>query len=121
MLDAADQLRGNLARAFDDFGQVKAEILDADAKRVGMFDEIDNFRRAQQSLGRNTSPVQTNPAKIIALDQRDLQPKLRRAYRRDIATGSAADDDKICLRHDGFPFWLWRQVFLYRKSSKFSS
>ena len=53
--------------------------------------------RAQQCLGRNAPPVEANPAEQLALDDRRLQPELRRADRGDIAAGARSEDDYVVI------------------------
>ena len=64
-----------------------------------MLGEVEHFRRAQQRLRRNTSPVKANATQAFALDNGRLHPELARADRRDIATGAGADDDQIITAH----------------------
>src|SRR3981189_724852 len=54
-----------------------------------------NFRRAQQRLGRDAAPVQTNAAEIGFLDNCCLEAELRRTDCGDIAAGTGADDDDV--------------------------
>src|SRR3981189_770653 len=54
-----------------------------------------HFRRAQQRLGRNASPLVADAAEIGLLDHRGLEAELRRADRRDVAAGAGADDDDV--------------------------
>ncbi len=51
-------------------------------------------------LGRDASPVEADPPKILALDDRRLEPELRRADRGDIAAGPGTENDKVVgVRH----------------------
>src|SRR3546814_18789380 len=56
-----------------------------------------DFGRAQQRLGRDAAPVETDAAKILALDDRGFQAELRRADRRNIAAGAGAEDDEVVV------------------------
>jgi hypothetical protein len=64
-----------------------------------------DFRRAQQRLGRNASPVQADAAEMGTLDDGGLESELRRTDRSDISAGSAADDDyvEVILSHVAAP------------------
>src|SRR5690606_26528922 len=53
--------------------------------------------RAQQRLGRDTSPIGANTGHMLALDNGHLHAKLRAADRSDIAAGTGADNEKIVL------------------------
>jgi hypothetical protein len=50
---------------------------------------------AQQRLGGNATPIETNTAEIITFDDRGLEPELRRTDCGDVAAGSRADDDDV--------------------------
>ena len=53
---------------------------------------LDHARRVQQRLRRNAADVQADAAeRRPALDERDLQPKVRRPERRRVAAGPGAD------------------------------
>ena len=67
-----------------------------------MGDVVVYLRGAQQCLCGNAPPVQTDPTKMLALDQRSLQAKLRRADGSDITARTAANDDDVETRfgHD---------------------
>src|SRR3546814_3247130 len=56
-----------------------------------------DFGRAQQRLGRDAAPVETDAAKILALDDRGLQAELRRADRRNIAAGAGGEDEEVVV------------------------
>ncbi len=56
---------------------------------------MEDFRRAQQRLGRDATPVQANAAQVIALDDRSLEAKLRRADGGDVTAGTGADDQYV--------------------------
>jgi hypothetical protein len=51
--------------------------------------------RAQQRLGRNAAPVETDAAQVVALDDRRLEAELGGADGGDVAAGAGADDDHI--------------------------
>ena len=60
-----------------------------------LLQHVENFRRAQQRLGRDAAPVQANAAEIIAFDDRGLESELGGADGGDIAARSGADDDDV--------------------------
>jgi hypothetical protein len=67
-----------------------------------------DFRRTQQGLGRDATPVETNAAEVIALYNRRLKTKLRRANGRDVAAGAGTDDQDIKIRVSHTPVRLLR-------------
>ena len=86
---------------------------------------MEDFRQAQQGLGRNTSPVKADAAEMLALDDRRLQTELRRADRGDIAARPAADDDDVvgvghsvnACRHSSIPAGCFDQILNAARSS----
>src|SRR5437763_16272251 len=60
-----------------------------------MLHVMENLGRAQQRLGRDAAPVETDAAKIGLFDHRGLEAELRRADRGDVAAGTGADDDDV--------------------------
>jgi len=63
--------------------------------------QVEHLSRAQQRLGRDATPVEADPAQVLALDEADLHAQLRAADRGDVAAGAAADDDEVeLMRHD---------------------
>ena len=94
--DAAVQPRRDAARAGDDGGNVGGDrAFELQAVILGVFGEMQDFRRAQQRLGRDAAPVEADAAQMLALDDGGLQPQLRGADRRHIAAGAGADDDDV--------------------------
>src|SRR3546814_3514743 len=53
-----------------------------------------------QTCALPISPVETDAAKILALDDRGFQAELRRADRGDIAAGAGAEDDEVVVRSE---------------------
>src|SRR5262249_37734513 len=51
--------------------------------------------------GRNATPVETDAAEVIALNDRRLETQLSRSDRGHIAAGTGADDDNVeaCISH----------------------
>src|SRR5208283_3551702 len=68
-------------------------------------EEMIDLRGPQQGLRWDAAPVEADAAQLVALDDRGLHPELRRPDRRDIAAGSATDDNEVerSLRHPGTP------------------
>src|SRR6185295_4390973 len=69
---------------------------------------VKNFRRSQQRLGRDTTPVEANAAEIVALDDRRLETEMSRANGRDVAAGAGTDDQDIKIRVSHTPVRLRR-------------
>jgi len=84
-----------VAAALDDLGEVEGDLLDREAELVGPVHQVVELGGAQQRLGRNAAPVETDAAEVLALDQSDLAAELGGADRRDVAARPAADDDDI--------------------------
>ena len=101
--DAAIQLARHGARALDDSGRIEADLaIDGEAIVLGVVQVMEDFRRAQQRLGRNAAPVEADAAEMLALDDSGPEAELRRANGRDIAAWSAADDeDVVRVSHGG--------------------
>ena len=96
MRDALVELLGDAAAARDDLGEVGARLAArAQAIGLGMLHVVEHLGRAQQRLGRDAAPVEADAAEILALDDRGLEPQLRRADRGDIAAGPRAEDDEV--------------------------
>ena len=53
----------------------------------------------EQRLGRDAAPVEANTAEILTFNNRDFQPKLRRADGGNIATGAGTENDEVVIRH----------------------
>src|SRR5260370_41741396 len=75
------------------------------------------LRRAQQRLGRDTSPVVADAAEIGLLDDSGLEAKLRRADRGDVAAGARADDDDVegGVGHVTCSFSSWRRSTVHSR------
>src|SRR5690606_21385945 len=73
---------------------------------LGVLQVVEDLGRAQQRLGRNAPTVEANPAEQLTLDDRCLQPELRGADRRDIASGPRSEDDDVVL----FSHWNLRLI-----------
>ena len=104
--DAGVHPAGDAARALDDRGGVEADVVGLEPIILGVLHVVVDLGRAQQRLGRDAAPVRADAAEEIALDDRGLEAKLRRADRGDIAARSRADDDdvEIGVGHDVSPF-----------------
>src|SRR5262249_36943128 len=71
-----------------------------------------NLRAAQQCLSRDATPIETDAAQLIALDQCCLHAELCRADRRHVAARAAAENDQVegSLRHRAI---LWPPLTSY--------
>src|SRR3954451_1170279 len=83
------------ARSLDDGSGIVADVLGREAVVLRVLHVVEDLGRAQQRLGRDAAPVETNAAKIISFDNRRLEPELCRADRGDVAAGPRADDDDV--------------------------
>ena len=65
-----------------------------------MRDLAEHIGRVEQRLGWDAAPVQTDAAKVLALDHCRVEAELGGSDCRDVAAGAAADDDAIVMcRH----------------------
>src|SRR5262249_37716150 len=62
---------------------------------LGVLQIVENLGRAQQRLGRNAAPVETDAAEIFPFDNGRLETELRRADGGDVAARPRADDDDV--------------------------
>ena len=53
-------------------------------------DQVPYLRRTQQGFGRNTAPVEADPAERLALDDHGVHAELRGADRGGVAARSTA-------------------------------
>src|SRR3546814_16448783 len=76
-----------------------SDVCSSDLKAIilGVLHIMIDFGRAQQRLGRDAAPVEANAAEILALDDRRLEPELRRTDGRDIAARSRAEADEVVV------------------------
>ena len=95
--DALVELLRNRAAACNDLGEIERRLLVAEAIGVGVLHIMEDLGRAQQRLGWNAAPIEADSAQQLALDDRGLQTELRAADRRDIASGSGAEDDYVVI------------------------
>ena len=93
--DAARELARDFPRTLDDLFEIEAPFLGGEAVLTEMPEQMRDFRRAQQRLGRDAAPVEADAAEQIALDHRGLHAQLRGANGGDIAARPAADDDHV--------------------------
>ncbi len=95
MADAARQLLGHAARAFDHRVQIIADAVGLQPEFLGAVHQVEHLGRAQQRLGRDAAPVQADAAQMLALDDGDVQAQLRAADRGDIAARPGTDYDHV--------------------------
>ena len=89
------RLPRHAARALHDGGRIEADLLGHETVILGVIHVVIDLGGTQQRLGGNAAPVQADAADVLALDDRGLEPELRRPDRRDVTAGSAADDDDV--------------------------
>ena len=94
MFDATGQLPRNIARAFDNFGQIETWLC-AQAIILGVLHIVIDFSRAQESFGGDTAPIQTDSAQIGLFHNRGFHTELRRPNGGHIPTGAGADNDDV--------------------------
>ena len=99
MRDALIELLGYTARTLHNRIDIRADIRRRQAIITRMLHIMVDFRRPQQCLGGNASPIETNPAQIFTLDNRCLQTKLRGTDSGHIAAGAGTEDDKVVIAH----------------------
>ncbi len=94
--DAAIELRRDLARALHNGRRIGGDgAVELQTIILGMLGEVQHLGRPKQSLGWDAAPIETDPTEVLAFDDRRLEPELRRADRRDVATGTGTDDDDV--------------------------
>jgi len=84
------------AAGYDRFG-IEAHLLGLEAVLIEAMQGLVDFRRTQQRLGRNATPVETDAAQRIALHDRGLEAELGGADRGNITAGPGTDYDDIVL------------------------
>src|SRR3546814_13100194 len=93
--DALAQLLRDAAAALHDRVDVGADLCRDEAIIARMLHIMIDFGRAQPRLGRDAAPVETDAAKILALDDRGFQAELRPADCRNIAPWATAQDEGV--------------------------
>ncbi len=87
--NALGERRGRRTAARDHPLEINADLPDADAMfLLRAANRFDRFRGVEQRLAWNTSPVKTDAAGQIALDNRDAHLELARANRSDVTAGA---------------------------------
>src|ERR1700741_1482127 len=94
-LDAAIEALHDAARTLDDSFRIERNVVRRQAVVLGMLHVVIDFRRTQQRLGRNATPIVAYASEIGLFHDRGLEAKLRGADRGDITTGAGADDDDV--------------------------
>src|SRR5262249_31977863 len=85
--DALGDLVGDVARALDDRGKVRAHALDDHAELARAVRVLEDLGGLEKRLRRDAAPVEADAAEAFALDARGLEPELRCADRGDVASG----------------------------------
>src|SRR5262249_55692152 len=100
-LDALRHPVGDPSAPLHGLGIARLEAAELDAEVRGVAHEGHDLGVAQQRLGRDAAPVQTDAARSIVLDRRDREPELGAPDRRDVAARSGADyhDVELVARH----------------------
>jgi hypothetical protein len=101
MRNAFGKLRRHITRTFHHFLDIKGNALHGKTELRRIMQQMINLGTAQQSLRRNTAPVQANTPQMLFLDQRRIHTQLRRTDRRDIATRPAANHHNIKIPRFG--------------------
>ncbi len=104
MRDALIELLRDAAAALHDRVQIGLDLArDLEAVILRVLRVMEDFRRTQQRLGRNTAPVEADAAQQFAFHDGGFEPELRAADSRDIAAGSAAEHDYVVfVSHDSY-------------------
>ena len=86
-VDPIDHSITDLAAARESLTVVDRELA-ADAELVGLLgDDVNEFRIAQQGLGRYAADIQADPAPVFLFDDCGLETELGCPDRRDITAG----------------------------------
>src|SRR5579862_2763464 len=86
------------ARAFHDGGRIVGHFPGGEPVILGVLQVVEDFRGAEQRLGRDAAPVEADAAQIVTLHDRGFESELRGADGADIAARSRADDDDVEIR-----------------------
>src|SRR5262249_23958004 len=107
------------ARTLDDGARIEAEVVSLKAIVLGVLHVVEDLGRAQQRLGRDAAPVETDTAKIRALDDLSLETELRGPDRGDVAAGAGTDDDDVEIRvsHVSFSPRTDGLIFVFARTS----
>ncbi len=96
---ALGQLVRRRPRPRNHFGKIKPNLADLDPMLFGSpANRIHRAGRAKQRLGRNTPPIQANPARPIPLNHRHAHLQLRRPNRRNIPPRPRTNHNKVIPR-----------------------
>ncbi len=87
-----------VARAPHHCGGIVGDVVGGKPVIPGVLEIMKNLRRAEQCLGRDAAPIQTNAAQKLALDNRGFESELCRANGGYIAAGTRADNDDVEVR-----------------------
>ena len=105
--DAVRQPLGDFAAALDHAGEVEADIVGGEPELGGAAHRVIELGGAEQRLGRDAAPVETDAAEMLALDDRGLEAELGGADRGDIAAGPRADHGEIEAASRSSPTPAW--------------
>ena len=94
--DAAIELTRHAARALDYIGDVKSHLtFKCQAVILRMRCLMENLGRAQQRLGRDAAPIETNTTEVLALYHCGFKAKLRRTNGGNISARTAANNENV--------------------------
>src|SRR5262249_10041136 len=93
--DAVVQAFRHAARTFHHGSRIVGHLLGRESVARGLLHVVEDLRRAQQRLGRDAAPIETDAAEVGALHDCGLEAELRRPDRRYVPAGAGADDDDV--------------------------
>src|SRR5690606_31023861 len=103
--DAVVEALRDVPRALHDAGRIDRQLtFQLEAVVLGTRSIVVDLGRAQQGLGRDAAPVQTDTPHVLALDDGDLEAELGSADGRHVAAGAGANNDDVeaCGGHAGY-------------------
>lgn len=103
--DAFGHLRGHVARAAHDFGEVEGDVFGGDAVNVALFHFLVEFGAFEEGFCWDAAPVEAGAAGAFEFDAGDFFAELSGADRACVACGPAANDNKIVFRGCSHVWW----------------
>jgi hypothetical protein len=94
-LDAADEFADHLVLALDYLAVVEGGAVHADSVFVAVEGIVVHFGAVEQRLGRDAAFIEADASQFFPLEEDDAEAQGAGAFRRDISSGTSADDCKI--------------------------
>src|ERR1700693_457838 len=80
---------------FESNRKIKFHMIERDAKLFGPPNEGNNMGVMDQRLGRDTAPIETNPAHFVFFHERDIKAKLGTPDGGNIPAGTRSQNNQI--------------------------